>query len=115
MEYDIRRFQSYNLFFCRDPNNNVMEEQRPTPKLNLVNRHSSLAADTSKQDTLGHVDFSRLPPHAPLGVKMENHDLPMLSTHPHQDAMIAQNLSEFNNCLADTHMLNTLTTSLVGL
>lgn len=93
-----------------------MEEHRPAPKLNLVNRHSSLAADTSsKQGTLSHVDFSRLPPHTPLGVKMENHDLPMLSTHSHQDAMIAQNLSEFNHCLADTHMLNTLTTSLVGL
>lgn len=97
----------------RDPNNNVMEDHR-SPKLNLVNRHSGL--DTSKQNGLSHVDFSCLPSHTQQGgIKLENHEIPMLSSHPHQDAMIAQSVSEFNHCLVDNHMLSTLTPSLVGL
>ena len=100
----------------RDPNNNTIDDAS-SPKLNLVTatRHSGLDG-VSKQNSLTHVDFPCLPPsHAPqTSIKLEGHEMQQMLAANH-DAMLAQNVAEFAHCLPETHMLNTLTPSLVGL
>jgi hypothetical protein len=106
-------YDSFN-FFSRDPNNNIIDDAA-SPKLHLVTRHGGL--DGLKQNGLTHVDFPCLPPshtHQP-SIKLESHGMQMLVANSHHDAMLAQNVAEFAQCLPDTHMLNTLTPSLVGL
>ena len=108
---------------CRDTNNNVLDGHRSPQKVALLNgRHASLLDGGPKQNGLGShvVDFPPCltQPGQVQGIKLENHDhMTMLASHAvhghSQDTIISHN--DFNQCLADTHMLSTLTTSLVGL
>ena len=85
-----------------------------SPKLNMVTARGGL--DGVKANGLTHVDFSCLPTHTPQpNIKLEAHEMQMLAANSHHDALLAQNVAEFAHCLPDTHMLNTLTPSLVGL
>ena len=104
----------YVIFFPRDPNNNSIDDAA-SPKINLASRHAGL--EGVKQNGLTHVDFSCLPSsHTPQpSIKLEGHEMQMLAANSHHEAMLAQNVAEFAQCLPDTHMLNTLTSSLVGL
>jgi hypothetical protein len=103
-------------FSCRDPNNNTLDDAS-SPKLNLVTatRHGGLDG-VPKQNGLTHVDFPCLPQsHGPqTSIKLESHEMQQMLAANHE-AMLAQNVAEFAHCLPETHMLNTLTPSLVGL